>query len=219
MSNKRWTTDDGQRTNMKDVRFSKFVLFINGVIPFALLLWDAYHKRLGVNPIEFATRTTGMLTLIFVMLTLAITPLRKLTGANWLIKFRRILGLYSFFYATLHLLTYIWFDRFFSIKSIAGDIIQRPFIAIGMACFVLLVPLAVTSTNAMIKRLGGKRWASLHRLIYPIAVGGVIHYYMIVKSDTRIPLAFAFVLAVLIGYRIYVANQKPLTNSVTRADL
>jgi sulfoxide reductase heme-binding subunit YedZ len=196
---------------MKDIRFSKFVLFINALIPFTLLLWDAWRGRLGVNPIEFATRTTGMLTLIFVVLTLTITPLRKLTGANWLIRFRRMLGLYSFFYATLHLLTYVWFDRFFSIKSIAGDVVQRPFIAIGMACFALLAPLAVTSTNTMIKRLGGKRWASLHKLIYPIAIGGVVHYYMIVKSDTRIPLAFGFVLAVLLGYRIYVSNQLPNT--------
>ena len=211
MNRKRQTIHDSRFTiydsHMKDLRFSKFILFINALVPFALLLWDAWHHRLGVNPIEFATRTTGMLTLVFVMLTLAISPLRKLTGANWLIKFRRMLGLYSFFYATLHLLTYVWFDRFFNIKSIAGDIIQRPFIAIGMACFALLIPLAVTSTNKMIKRLGGKRWARLHRLIYPIAIGGVIHYYMIVKSDTRIPLGFAFVCAVLLGYRIYVSNQ------------
>lgn len=192
---------------MKDIRFSKFVLFINALVPLAFLLWDAWHQRLGVNPIEFVTRTTGMLTLIFVFLTLAITPLRKLTGANWLIKFRRMLGLYAFFHGTLHFITYIWFDRFFNIKSIAGDIIQRPFIAIGMLCFFMLIPLAVTSTNAMIKRLGGKRWANLHRLIYPTAIGGVIHYYMIVKSDARIPLAFAFVLAILLGYRIYVSNQ------------
>ena len=192
---------------MKDVRFSKFVLFINAIIPLALLLWDAWHNRLGVNPIEFVTRTTGMLTLIFVFLTLVITPLRKLTGANWLIKFRRMLGLYTFFYGALHFLTYVWFDRFFNVKSIAGDIIQRPFIAIGFLCFFMLVPLAVTSTNTMIKRLGGKRWANLHRLIYPTAIGGVVHYYMIVKSDARIPFAFGFVLAILLGYRIYIANQ------------
>lgn len=198
------TKDKGQRT---DVRFSKFVLFINALVPLVLLLWDALNHRLGVNPIEFVTRTTGMLTLIFVFLTLAITPLRKLIGANWLIKFRRMLGLYSFFYGFLHFMTYIWFDRFFNIISIAGDIIQRPFIAIGMLCFFMLIPLAVTSTNKMIKRLGGKRWANLHRLIYPTAIGGVIHYYMIVKSDARIPLAFGFVLALLLGYRIFVSNQ------------
>jgi sulfoxide reductase heme-binding subunit YedZ len=203
---KQRTTDNGQRTN---VRFSKFVLFINALVPLMFLLWDAWHNRLGVNPIEFVTRTTGMLTLIFVFLALTITPLRKLTGANWLIKFRRMLGLYAFFYGALHFITYIWFDRFFNIKSIAGDIIQRPFIAIGFLCFFMLIPLAVTSTNAMIKRLGGKRWANLHRLIYPVAIGGVIHYYMIVKSDTRIPFAFAFVLALLLGTRIFVSNQTP----------
>ncbi len=192
---------------MKDARFSKFVLFVNSIVPLVLLLWDGWNNRLGVNPIEFATRTTGMLTLIFLCITLLITPLRKITGANWLIKFRRTLGLYAFFYGTLHLLTYVWFDRFFSIKSIAGDVIQRPFIAIGMVCFALLVPMAVTSTNAMIKRLGGKNWATLHKLIYPAAIGGVIHYYMIVKSDTRVPLAFAFIVALLIGYRVYEANK------------
>jgi len=199
-------TDNEQRTT-NNVRFSKLVLSVNALVPLVLLLWDAWHNRLGVNPIEFVTRTTGMLTLIFLCVTLLVTPLRKITGANWLIKFRRMLGLYAFFYGTLHLLTYVWFDRFFNVKSIAGDIIQRPFIAIGMACLVMLVPLAVTSTNAMVKRLGGKRWANLHRLIYPTAIGGVIHYYMIVKSDTRIPLAFVFVVALLIGYRIYLANQ------------
>lgn len=198
-------------TNMKDTRFSKFILFINALVPFLFLLWDAWNERLGINPVEFVTRTTGMLTLIFVFLTLVITPLRKLTGANWLIKFRRMLGLYSFFYGTLHFLTYIWLDRSFNVKSMLGDIFQRPFIAIGMFCFLMLIPLAVTSTNAMIKRLGGKRWAALHKLIYPIAIGGVIHYYMIVKSDTRIPLAFGFVLAILLGYRIYVSNNRSPT--------
>jgi sulfoxide reductase heme-binding subunit YedZ len=192
-----------------DTKFSKVLLFINSLVPLVLLGWDWYHKKLGANPLEFVTRTTGMLTLIFLLLSLAVTPVRKISGWNFLGKFRRMIGLYAFFYGFLHLITYVWFDRFFSIKSIAGDIIQRPFIAIGMASFFLMVPLAITSTNAMVKRLGGKRWSKLHKLVYLTAIGGVVHYYMLVKSDTRQPLTFAFVLALLLGYRIYAANQTP----------
>ncbi len=194
---------------MIDTKFSKVLLFINSLVPLALLGWDAYHKKLGANPYEFVTRTTGMLTLVFLMISLAVTPLRKISGWNFLVKFRRMLGLYAFFYGFLHLMTYIWFDRFFNFKSMVGDIIQRPFIAIGMASFFLMVPLAITSTNGMVKRLGGKRWNRLHKLVYLTAIGGVIHYYMIVKSDTRVPLTFALVLALLLGYRIYAANQTP----------
>jgi sulfoxide reductase heme-binding subunit YedZ len=194
---------------MKDTRFSKVLLFINSLVPLALLGWDAYHGRLGANPTEFVTRTTGMLTLIFIILTLAVTPVRKLTGWNFLGKFRRMIGLYAFFYGFLHLMTYIWFDRSFKIQTVPGDIVQRPFIAIGMTSFFLMVPLAITSTNKMVKRLGGKRWNRLHKLVYLTGIGGVLHYYMLVKSDTRLPIAFAFVLALLLGYRIYAANQTP----------
>ena len=131
-----------------------------------------YRKQVGANPLEFVTRTTGMLTLVFLMITLALTPVRKITGLNWIVKFRRMVGLYAFFYGTLHLLTYLWFDRFFNLRSIAGDVAQRPFIAIGMTAFFLMVPLAITSTNKMVKRLGGKRWAMLHKLVYVAGVGG-----------------------------------------------
>ena len=192
---------------MKDVRFSKVLLFINSLVPLALLGWDAYHKRLGANPLEFVTRTTGMLTLIFLSLTLAVTPVRKISGWNFLGKFRRMLGLYAFFYGFLHLMTYVWFDRFFNIRSAAGDIIQRPFIAIGIASFFMMVPLAITSTNEMVKRLGGKHWNKLHKLVYVAGIGGVIHFYILVKSDTRLPITFAAILALLLGYRIYSANQ------------
>jgi sulfoxide reductase heme-binding subunit YedZ len=194
---------------MRDTRFSKVLLFINSLVPLALLGWDGYHGRLGANPTEFVTRTTGMLTLIFIILTLAVTPVRKITGWNFLTRFRRMIGLYAFFYGFLHLMTYIWFDRSFKIQTVPGDIVQRPFIAIGMASFFLMVPLAITSTNKMIKRLGGKRWTRLHKLVYLTGIGGVLHYYMLVKSDTRLPLAFAFALALLLGYRIYAANQTP----------
>ena len=184
--------------------FSKLLVFLNALVPLALLLWDVYRNRVGANPVEFMTRTTGMLTLIFLMITLALTPIRKVTGANWVVKFRRMLGLYAFFYGILHLLTYIWFDRFFNARSIVGDVIQRPFIAIGMTAFFLMTPLAITSTNKMVKRLGGKSWAKLHRLVYLAGVAGVLHFWMLVKSDVRLPLTFAFVLFLLLGYRVLI---------------
>src|SRR5689334_11941170 len=136
--------------------FPKLVIFINSLIPIALLLWDLYHKRIGPNPLEFATRTTGMLTLVFLCLALAVTPLRKIFGLNSLVKFRRMLGLFAFFYGSLHLLTYIWFDRQFRLLSAVEDVGRRPFILAGMTAFILMVPLAITSTNRMVKRLGGK---------------------------------------------------------------
>jgi sulfoxide reductase heme-binding subunit YedZ len=171
-------------------------------VPVVLLSWDAYHHHLGANPIEFATRTTGVLTLIFLLLSLAVTPLRKTLGLPWMVKFRRLLGLYGFFYGCLHLLTYVWFDKFFGVRAIVEDVFKRPFITVGMASFILLVPLAMTSTQKMIKRLGGKRWNRLHRAAYLAAIGGVIHFYMLVKADTREPILFGLVLALLLGYRL-----------------
>jgi methionine sulfoxide reductase heme-binding subunit len=194
---------------MKDARFSKLVIFINGLVPLTLLLWDWYHKQVGANPLEFVTRTTGMLTLVFLIISLAVTPARKITGANWLIKFRRMLGLFAFFYGFLHLMTYFWYDRGFNLKSVPGDIVKRPFITIGMTAFFLMIPLAITSTNKMVKRLGGKRWNRLHKVVYLAGVGGVLHYWMLVKSDTRLPLTFAFILALLLGYRLLVRYSPP----------
>jgi sulfoxide reductase heme-binding subunit YedZ len=184
--------------------FPKLVILINSLIPLGLLLWDVYRNRVGANPLEFATRTTGMLTLIFLIISLAVTPLRKITGINTLVKYRRMLGLFAFFYGVLHLTTYLWFDRFFNLKSTISDIAQRPFIAIGMAAFVLMIPLAITSTNKMVKRLGGKSWGRLHRVVYVAGVLGVLHFWMLVKSDTRLPLTFAFILALLLGYRLFI---------------
>ena len=189
-----------------DVQFARFLVFVNSLVPLALLLWDGYHHRLGANPPEFATRATGVLALIFILLTLAVTPLRKLTGANWLAKLRRMLGLFAFFYACLHLLAYSWFDKLFSATEIVRDVAARPFITVGMASFLLLIPLAVTSTTGMIRRLGGRRWARLHKLTYVAAVGGVLHYWMLVKADTRVPLAFAAALGLLLGYRLFAAR-------------
>ncbi|HEV2913499.1 MAG TPA: protein-methionine-sulfoxide reductase heme-binding subunit MsrQ [Pyrinomonadaceae bacterium] len=192
---------------MKDIKFARTLLFINSLVPLALLGWDAYHRRLGANPLEFVTRTTGMLTLVFLTLSLAVTPARKVTGWNWLTRLRRMLGLYAFFYGFLHFITYVWFDRFFNLRSTAQDILQRPFIAVGMLSFSLMIPLAVTSTDRMIKRLGGKRWIKLHRLAYVAGAGGVLHYWMLVKSDARLPIRFAVVLGLLLGYRLFVRFQ------------
>jgi methionine sulfoxide reductase heme-binding subunit len=192
---------------MNDVKFNKILIFTNSLVPLALLAWDASGGKLGANPVEFFLRTTGVLTLIFLLITLAVTPLRKMFGWNNLIKFRRMLGLYAFFYGCLHLITYSVLDKNFNLSAIAADVLQRPFIAVGMLAFFLLIPLAATSTNGMIKRLGGKNWARLHKLTYLIAVLGVIHFWLIVKSDLTYPFFFAFILALLLGYRIY-ANQK-----------
>jgi sulfoxide reductase heme-binding subunit YedZ len=194
---------------MKDVRFSKFVIFTNALVPLALLLWDVYHKRVGANPGEFMTRTTGIMTLVFLMITLAVTPARKITGLNWLVKFRRMLGLFACFYGFLHLLTYIWFDRYFNLRSIPGDVVTRPFIAFGMTAFLLMLPLAITSTNKMVKRLGGKRWSKLHKLIYAAGIAGALHFWLFVKSDTRLPLTFGFILLLLLAHRIFMKFYPP----------
>ena len=182
--------------------FPKLVVFVNSGIPLVLLLWDLYHKRVGPNPLDFATKTTGMLTLIFLSLTVAVTPLRKIFGVNSLVKVRRMLGLFAFFYGSLHLLTYVWFDRLFNFSSMAQDIVKRPFILVGMTAFILMVPLAITSTNRMVKRIGGRRWAKLHRLVYLAAIAAVVHFWMLVKADIRLPLTFAFILFFLLGYRL-----------------
>lgn len=204
---------------MGDVRFVKVVVFVNALVPLVLLLWDLYHERVGPNPLQFATTTTGMLTLIFLSLTVAITPLRKIFGINSLVKLRRMLGLFAFFYGALHLLTYVWFDRLFNLISVGQDVVRRPFILAGMVAFVLMLPLAITSTNKMVKRLGGKRWAKLHRLVYLAAIAGVVHFWMLVKSDTRLPLTFAFILLFLLAYRLltrYVPAQPPSSSLFPR---
>jgi sulfoxide reductase heme-binding subunit YedZ len=199
---------------MDDIRFSKILVFANAAMPLALMAWDFWHNRLGVNPTEFLTRTTGTLTLVFLLLTLAVTPLRQLTGYGWLVRLRRIIGLYAFFYGSLHLLTYLKFDRNWAFATVPGDVLQRRFIALGMVAFLLLAPLAVTSTNAMMKRLG-RNWGKLHRLVYVAAIAGVWHYYLLVKLDATRPRLFAFALALLLGYRIFNANRKPLLQTKT----
>jgi len=194
-----------------DIRFIKLLILICGAVPLALLVWDQGHHQLGANPQNFLILTTGMMTLIFLMLTMAVTPLRKITGLNWLIQFRRMLGLYAFFYGCLHFLCFFSLDRGFSISSTLTEMLKRKYLILGSTALIAMIPLAITSTNAMVKRLGGKRWRALHRLAYVAAIAGVIHYYMQVKADTRQPLVFAAVLAVLLGYRlvVYWQQRKP----------
>ncbi len=191
-----------------DSRFHRQLFLFNGLLPAVLILIDGWRGKLGANPVEFVTRATGVLTLVFLILTLMVTPLRKIYGWNWLLKQRRLLGLYAFFYGIAHLFTYLAYDRDWRLETVVGDVYKRPFIAIGMFSFLLMVPLAVTSTNAMIKKLGGPRWAQLHRLTYYITIGGVLHYYIIVKSDVTYPLLFGVVLAVLLGYRVVMSIKK-----------
>ena len=197
----------------KDIQFTKLLILVNGAVPLALLVWDQAHNRLGANPQNFLILTTGMMTLIFLTLTLAVTPVRQITGLNWVIQFRRMLGLYAFFYGCLHFLCFFSLDRGFSISSTLSEMVKRKYLILGSAELLVMVPLAFTSTNAMIKWLGGKRWRALHRLAYVAAIAGVIHYYMQVKADVRQPLVFAAVLAVLLGYRLkeYWQRPKPMT--------
>jgi sulfoxide reductase heme-binding subunit YedZ len=195
---------------MKDIKFYKLVVFVNSLVPLALLAWDWRRGQVGANPLDFVTRTTGTLTLVFLVLTLAITPLRKVSGVQWLVRLRRMLGLYAFFYGSLHLLTYVWFDKAFDFGAIVQDVVRRWFILVGMLAFFSMVPLAITSTDKMIKRLGGKRWQKLHRLTYLSATAGVFHFYLLVKSDIRKPLIFASAVALLLGYRLFVSFSKRL---------
>ena len=187
---------------MKDIRFAKGVLLVNGVVPGALLLWDALHGQAGANPVNYAIRTMGLLALIFLTLTLLVTPLRKLTGFQWLVHFRRRLGLLAFGYALAHFTTFFVFDRMLDVRDTLSEMVKRPYLIVGAVGLLAMAPLAATSTNAMIKRLGPQRWTALHRLAYAAAVAGVVHFYMQVKSDTRLPVAFGIVVGSLLGYRI-----------------
>ncbi len=193
----------------------KVIVFLLCLIPLARLAWGIWNDTLGANPIEFVIRALGDWALRFVLITLAVTPLRKLTGWTWLMTLRRMLGLYAFFYATLHLSTYIWVDQFFDWIAIAKDIIKRPFITVGMLTYTLLVPLAITSNNAMIRRMGGKRWQFLHRAIYIIGALGVLHFWWMVKLDITQPAIYAAVLSALLGLRLLWLRQRQRSPAVT----
>jgi sulfoxide reductase heme-binding subunit YedZ len=189
---------------MKPIRWMKPLVFALCLLPLGNLVWKGVAAELGANPIEVITRSTGHWTLILLLVTLAITPLRKLSGWLWLIQFRRMLGLFAFFYAVLHFITYIWLDKFFDLNDVVKDVYKRPFITVGFTAFLLLIPLAVTSTRKMIQRLGGRRWNRLHRLVYVSATAGVVHFLWLVKKDIRRPAMYAAVLALLLAYRIVV---------------
>jgi sulfoxide reductase heme-binding subunit YedZ len=192
------------------VFWAKLILFPACLVPLLLLGIDGYQDRLGANPIEVITRSTGTWALVFLLATLGVTPLRRLTGMHWLIRLRRMLGLYVFFYACLHFSSYIWLDQFFDWPNIVRDVIKRPFITVGFVSFLLLIPLAATSSHAMMRLLGGRRWQELHRLVYMIAIGGVVHYLWLVKKDITQPLIYAAVLGVLLGYRLLYRAPRPV---------
>jgi sulfoxide reductase heme-binding subunit YedZ len=183
-------------------RWTKVVVFLLCLAPLALLGWAAYNNKLGANPIEYITHATGDWTLRFLCITLAITPLRKLLKLPDLIRFRRMLGLFAFFYGCLHLTTYVWLDKFFDWQEIVKDIAKRPFITAGFTSWMLMLPLALTSTTGWIRRLGGKRWRTLHRAVYFSASAGVVHYYWLVKSDVRKPVMYGTIVGVLLLLRV-----------------
>ena len=195
---------------MGSIAWLKPAIFVLSLIPFVRLFVLGFQDRLGANPIEFVTHSTGFWALTFICITLSVTPLRRLTGWQHLVRLRRMLGLFAFFYASAHLLTYVWFDQWFSLEEIAKDIWKRPFITVGFAAFVLLVPLAITSTNRMIRRLG-RRWSQLHRLVYLIAILGVVHFWCLKedKNDLSEPWLYAGIVSALLLFRLlYPAWQR-----------
>jgi sulfoxide reductase heme-binding subunit YedZ len=191
------------------MRITKAALFALCLVPFALLVWRGTHEGLGANPIEFITHATGDWTLRFLVVTLAITPVRKVFGWPQLVRFRRMLGLFAFFYGCLHFLTYVWLDKFFDVSAMLKDVAKRPFITAGFTAFVLLIPLALTSTAGWIRRLGGRRWQALHRLIYISGVAAVVHYYWLVKSDIRLPVFYGSMVVMLLVWRVVNRRKAP----------
>ncbi len=187
------------------------VLFLACLLPLAALVWAGFRGALGANPVETITHDTGQWALRLLLATLAVTPVRRLTGWAPVVRLRRMLGLFAFFYAALHLATYLWLDQFFAWGAIAEDVLKRPYITVGFAAFLLLVPLAATSTQAMVRRLGGRRWRLLHRLVYPAAALAVLHLLWLVKADLREPLVYAAILALLLAARVRLPGRAPGT--------
>ena len=186
---------------MKPIVILKRVTFAAAVVPAAALVYGLFTDNLGANPVDYITDTTGVTALTFLVITLTVTPLRRLTGWNELIRLRRMLGLFGFFYACLHLSTWVVLDQFFDVRAMIADVVKRPWITMGMTTFTLLVPLAITSNAAMIRILGGRRWQLLHRLAYVATVTAVIHFWWVVKADFREPRLWALALSALFGFR------------------
>jgi methionine sulfoxide reductase heme-binding subunit len=183
------------------VSFFKPLVFILCLLPFILLVVNAINDNLGPNPVEEMIRTLGDWGIYFLLTGLSVSPIRKNFNLNWLFRYRRMIGLFAFFYVSMHFLSYIWFDQFFSVEEIVKDIIKRPFITIGFICYLLLVPLALTSTNRMMKRLK-KNWGRLHKIVYPVSMLALLHYFMMVKADYLVPGVMLVILSLLLGYRI-----------------
>ncbi len=188
----------------------KVIVWAGCLAPLLRLLHRGLTGGLGANPVEFITLSTGTWTLILLLASLAISPLRRMTHQSWLIRLRRLIGLFAFFYGSLHLVTYVWLDKFFDLSEIVSDVLRRPFITAGFTAYLLLVPLAATSTAGAIRIMGGRRWQLLHRVVYVSAVAGVVHFWWKVKADIREPALYASVLAVLLGYRLVAFVWKPL---------
>jgi len=191
-------------------RWAKIPIFLLCLAPVLWLAWRAWQQDLTPNPIEYITHFTGDWTIRLIVITLTVTPLRKLLRLPDLIRFRRMIGLFAFFYACLHFLTYFWLDKFFDFHEISQDVVKRPFITAGFTAFVLMLPLACTSTAGWIRRLGGKRWQRIHRLIYFTAIVAAIHYYWLVKSDTRRPVFYGSLVAIVLAYRMVVWSRARL---------
>lgn len=194
-------------------RFVKPIVFLCCLIPLAMLLWDGFHDALGANPVEKVTHRTGDWSLRFLLITLSVTPLRILFDWQILMRFRRMFGLFAFFYVCLHFATYLVFDHFFDFSEIVKDIIKRPYITVGFSAFLMLIPLALTSTNKMMKRLG-RNWRRLHQLVYVVAVCGILHYLWLVKADLLQPLIHAAILLVLLGVRVWYHRQTSKSASI-----
>jgi len=193
-------------------------VFLLCLVPLANLAWEGFQGDLTANPIEYIRNSTGYWTLVFLCVTLGVTPLRRLLQQPWLIRFRRMFGLFAFFYGALHFVSYIWLEQFFDFRAMVEDVYLRPFITAGFIAFVLMIPLAITSTSGMIRRLGGRRWQMLHWLIYVIACASVLHYWWKVKSDVLMPLRFATLVLALLGYRValYVMKWQSGASSSTK---
>jgi len=200
----------------KAIAVAKTFIWVACLTPLLRLGWKGLTGGLGANPIEFITLSTGTWTLVFLLATLAITPLRRLSGQSWLIRFRRLVGLFAFFYGVLHFITYVWLDKFFDVQDMIKDVAKRPFITAGFLAFLLLVPLAATSTAGAIRWMGGRRWQLLHRLIYVSGVSAVVHFWWKVKADVRKPAIYAAVLGILLGLRLVFWIHARLSNPGAR---
>ncbi len=195
----------------KHITIAKCALFLAALLPACRLVWGVFHDGLGANPLEFITRNSGDWTLYFLTMGLAVTPLRRLLNAHWLIKFRRMLGLFAFFYASVHFLAFFWFDHFFAFDEMLKDVFKRPFILVGFLAFLCLIPLAATSTNFMMRKMGGKNWQLLHKLVYLVAMLGLLHFWWMkaAKNNFGQPLLFIVIIGVLFALRAYWKWGKP----------